>query len=289
MAAGNGGAPGTGPHLVCITRPDLGTTNRLLEAACTARGVTFVEVTAGRVRESRLGDQEGARLLYCPAADPASAYLEKLLYGPGVAAFHDPWFPCVHPAITLQRSGVPVAPKVYQPSPDRLRLAEQVAWLGGFPVVAKLPGTEGGHGVLLIDGPQELETAMSRATAGAYLEAFVPHRLAYRLLVIGDEVTACTAAAPAAGDFRSNAASARDLGPVAPPEEAGTLARRAAAALRLELGGVDLLHGDDGSLLVSEVNCPCYFADQQAATGRDLAGAMIDHLLTKSRALADGL
>ena len=290
MPSGDPGtAPDRRPTLVCITQPDLAATNDILQAACASRAVDFIAVTAGSLKDSPFLDRQGPRLLYRAATDTASAYLEKLLYGPRVAAFHDPQFTCDHPAITLQRAGLPVAPKVFLPASDADALAAQVDWLGGFPLVVKRPGTEGGRGVLLIERWEDLGPALETAPAGVLLEAFVPHRKAYRLLVVGREVVACTAAAPGAGDFRSNVASAQDLGPVPPPGDAAAIACKATAALRLELGGVDLLEADDGTLFVSEVNCPCYFADQQQATGRDLAGMMVDHLLAKSKALLRGL
>lgn len=269
------------PHLLCITRPDLGPTNRILEAACAAREVDFVPVIAGRLSEGGLDARHGTRLLYRADTDTASVYLEKLLFSAEVAAFHDPHFPCGHPPITLQRAGIPVARKIFLSALNPADLADQVEWLGGYPVVVKLPGTEGGRGVLLQEHQEGLEGTLRRAPPGVYLETFVPHEKAYRLLVVGQSVVAVTAATPGAGDFRSNSATARDLGPVTPPGNALEIARRATAALRLEFGGVGLLESDDGGIIVSEVNCPCYFADQQQATGHDLAGAMIDHLLSK--------
>lgn len=187
----------------------------------------------------------------------------------------------------MLRAGLPVARKIFLPSLDPDERAGQAAWLGGYPLVVKMPNSEGGRGVHLAENEGALTELLRGAPAGVELEASIRHERAFRLLVIGDRVAACSAAAPGADDFRSNSTSARDLGPTTPPEGAVDIACRATAALRLDLGGVDILESLDGRLFVAEVNCPCYFAQQQAATGRDLAGAIVDHLLAKATLTAD--
>ena len=43
-----------------------------------------------------------------------------------------------------------------------------------------------------------------------------------------------------------------------------------------------------GRLYLLESNFPCYFATPQEAVGTDVAGAMLDFLIEKSRRLAYG-
>ena len=59
------------------------------------------------------------------------------------------------------------------------------------------------------------------------------------------------------------------------------IAKAAAAALRLEFGGADMMESPDAALTFAEFNLPSYFADRQQASGIDIAGAIIDHLLAK--------
>ncbi len=271
------------PEFLCITRPQLVETNQLLERACNARGIAFVSLIPGMMGKMDLPSNLDECLLYRVSTDTASVYLEKLLFGPRTTAFHDPHFIADHQPITLLKSGVPVAQKICLPATDAQELAEQVDWLGGYPVVVKLAGTEGGQGVLLAEDAGELEYLLEQYPSGVLLEAFISHKKAYRLLVIGNEVKACTAASPGPDDFRSNIDSAHDLGPIDPPAGAIDIALAATTALRLEFGGVDILEDEEGALFVSEVNNPCYFAHQQETTGKDLAGAMIDYLLAKSQ------
>lgn len=71
------------------------------------------------------------------------------------------------------------------------------------------------------------------------------------------------------------------IGGIAPPAGLAAIAGAAAAALRLEFGGADVMESPGGALTLAEFNFPCFFADQQEATGIDIAGAIIDHLLAK--------
>ena len=59
------------------------------------------------------------------------------------------------------------------------------------------------------------------------------------------------------------------------------LAVSAVQAIRRELGGVDILEHPSGRLYLLEANFPCYFPQAQVVAGIDVAGAMVDHLLTK--------
>ncbi len=251
-----------------------------------SRGIAFVPLVPGKMGKVDLPDNMRECLLYRVTTDTASIYLEKLLYGPRVASFHNPHFIADHQPITLLKSGVPVAQKICLPATNRDELADQVEWLGGYPVVVKIAGTEGGQGVLLAEDVGELDYLLEQFPQGVMLETFISHSLAYRLLVIGDEVKACTASAPGPDDFRSNTDSAQNLGSIEPPDGAVDIALAATNALRLEFGGVDILKDENDTLYVSEVNNPCYFAHQQEATGNDLAGAMIDYLLAKSHEIS---
>lgn len=267
-------------RLVLVTRPDIAETNGLFRAAAAARGLAVSEIEAGAVAATGL-PAEGRRLIYRPAVDRASELLEKLVARPGDALLHDPHFRCDHQPILLAKSGLPVARAVYAPARERERLEAQAGWLGGFPVVVKRPGFEGGRGISRAHDADDL-AAQVAAAPGAFVEAFVPHVRGWRLTVLGGAVLAATATRPAAAEFRSNAAGAvRDPDAVL-PDGAAAIAIAAVATLRLDFGGVDLMEGPDGALALAEVNFPCFFADQTEITGADIAGAIIDHLAAKA-------
>ncbi len=266
-------------QFVLITRPDLEDTNELFRAACHARGLHCAEVVAGQA-SAALSDTDGTRLIYCAATDRSSRLVEKLLARTGDALLHDPHFICDHQPILLARTGIPMARAVYVPDPDALE--RQVTWLGGFPVVVKRPGTEGGQGVSLAGDLAELHAQLNVPEAnGAVIETFIPHDLCWRLTVLAGRVLAANASKPPKNDFRSNVSGGYVVDDAVLPDEAAEIAIRAVATTRCDFGGVDLMQGTDGSLIVAEVNFPCYFADQQARLRTGIAGAIVDHLIEK--------
>lgn len=268
-------------RFVLITRADLEHTNVAFRTACARRGIPISEVHAGNAGAADLSDG-GPRLIYTAATDLASRLVEKLLARAGDALLHNPHFMCDHQPILLARAGLPIAKAIYVPDPDRLE--EQADWLGGYPVVIKRPGGEGGQGISLANSLEDLQTQLAQPDAEAgMIEAYVPHERCWRLTVLGDTVLAAHASVAARGDFRTNAAGGRiDLNATL-PAGATEIATRAVNALRLEFGGVDLMEGPDGKLTLAEVNFPCTFVDQQIHTGVDIAAAMVEHLVNKAR------
>ena len=266
-----------GDLFVLVSRPALDETNHLFHAACAARGLAMVQVEPGAARKTPL-PRAARRLIYRAATDHAARLVEMLLARPGDALLHDPHFICAHPGLVLRQAGLPVARTVYQPHRDTAGLAAQADWLGGFPVVVKRPGTEGGEGVARASNTDELGQLMAEAPGGTTIEAFVAHRRCWRLTVLGGQVLAATASVAANGDFRTNAEGSREEPDALVPDGAAQIAIDAVAALRLGFGGVDLMESDDGTLTIAEVNFPCFFAQQQESTGTDIAGAIVDHL-----------
>jgi len=55
-----------------------------------------------------------------------------------------------------------------------------------------------------------------------------------------------------------------------------------------EFGAVDVLQDHAGDIIVAESSFPNYFPRVQNATGDDISGMMIDHLLGKREAILSG-
>lgn len=269
-------------HLVLITRRALAPTNAVFRAACLARGLGYAEVIPSEARQSGLSALSGPRLIYRASVDTASCLVEKML-APGAAAMlHDPHFICDHQGILLRQRGLPMAKAVFAPADTEAGLEAQVAWLGGFPVVVKRPGQEGGRGVSLARTLSCLVHQLNAATDGATLETYIAHARSWRVTVLGDDAIAISASAPAPGDFRTNAPGSTVLNATDIPPEAAALAVQAVAALRIQFGGVDLMERPDGTLCLAEVNFPCFFADQQDQTGVDIAGLIVEYLAARA-------
>ena len=274
------------PRLFCVTYDYLADTNAVLQAACEARGVDIEWVRPDEfVFNSRKAPKRGD-MIYRVAAGIVADRVERLLWRPGVSAFYDdPFFECSAQSIWMQRCGVAMPRTAFCVPRERERLARVVDALGGFPLVVKVPGGEGGMGLLRVDSFAALFSLLDYVPASAVLMEYLEHAVAYRLIVLGDKVIATEARHPGPFDFRSNAAGNVAMGPVRTPHKAARLAIAAARALRLEFGGADVLETSDGRMVLAEFNFPCHFADQQADSGVDIAGAMIDELLQKSGAL----
>jgi len=271
------------PRLFLVTIRALEETNAVLATACTERDVGLVIVTpeeyvAGARYTPRRGD-----LMYRAATGIAADRIEKQMWSPGVATFHEsPFFECTAQAIWLARQGLPMPRTVHTVPTDRRQLERIVRGLGGFPVVVKVPGGEGGQGVIRVDSLPALFSLLDYAPPSAVMMEFFDHVVAYRLVVLGRRVIATEARHPGAFDFRSNAGGGL-IGRIRAPARLTRIAVAAARALRLEFGGADLLEDARGRVRLAELNFPCYFADQQRDSGIDIAGKMVDYLLAKSR------
>ena len=267
----------------CITDEELVRTNETLASASAARGIEFVALNAAdgqphKHRVPRAGD-----LLYRAATGVRADRLEKLVWLTGVSAFYDdPFFECHAQSIWMQRAGIAMPKTIHVVPTDRATIAACVDSLGGFPVVLKVPGGEGGQGVMRADSLPSLFSLLDYLPSNVQLMAYFEHVVAYHAVVLGPSVIATEARHPGAFDFRSNAHGG-NLGAVRTPPKIAKLALAAARALKLEFGGADILEDARGRVVLAELNFPCYFADQQSASGVDIAGQMVDNLVAKSR------
>ncbi len=111
-----------------------------------------------------------------------------------------------------------------------------------------------------------------------YLQRAVEHDgCDVRAFVLGDRVLG--AIERRANGWRTNLARGGTARALALPDAWADLAVRAARALDAAYAGVDLLPGRDGRVYVLEVNGIPGWRGLQEATGIDVAGALLDHLL----------
>jgi RimK family alpha-L-glutamate ligase len=111
-----------------------------------------------------------------------------------------------------------------------------------------------------------------------YLQRFVPHAgRDIRAFVVGDRVIG--AIERTAPGWRTNVSRGGRATAIALTPDQQELAVRAARAVGAEYAGVDLLPGEDGTIFVLEVNGIPGWEGLQGATGIDVAGAIVDHLI----------
>lgn len=283
--------------LVLSARPETASNRRLIEAAYAAGIdldlVNALEVTAGVSGDLSLGlanlferapDAVLARVgNWRP--DSLLALLEAVTSRGGVAT------PNPAPAIRIGRdhwrtaqmlsaSGLPVPATIAGADPEALAVAAKHRL--GFPVVVKQRRSRMGVGVIRCDSPDHLEGVLdSLWRVGDEVVVQRYHDTggsSLRLLVVGPDVVAAARFEAAAPEWRSNAARGGSVASVTPDPETVELAVRATRCVGLGVCGVDLLPAREG-MLVGELNPTPGFINLEKATGIDVAGAIVAHLV----------
>ena len=98
-----------------------------------------------------------------------------------------------------------------------------------------------------------------------------------RCLVVGDKVVASMKRQAAEGEFRSNLHRGGSASVIRITPEERSTAIRAAKAMGLQVAGVDLLRSNHGPVIM-EVNSSPGLQGIETATGKDIAGLIIEHL-----------
>lgn len=268
----------TAPKLYCLAEDTTTVTFELLQSACGQRGVAWQPVSTGADLGSVPTPVPGD-LLLVTGGDAASEDLARRLWRPGVASLQGlERTAVVVNGAALQAAGVRM-PRRVSPAPrDAASLAAAARSLGTWPVLLRLPGGEGGRGVMRLDSLPSLASVRDVLGDDVDLVEYVPHALAWRVVIVGAEVVVGEAWQPADGDFRSNVGG-RLVTDLPRPPEVDRMARAATALLGLGFAGVDVMQADDGSVCVAEVNSPCFFVDAQARSGVDIAGLIVEELL----------
>jgi len=184
----------------------------------------------------------------------------------------------------MQQAGVPVLACSLCSGHNRGAVNRTVERLGGLPVVVKVPGGEGGIGVMLAETKPALFGLIDYLTAAGVvplLSAFVPDAIHWRCVVLGERVLLSYRNEMVPDDFRTHAPTTAAGYVEDAPEDVSVAAVRAVISLGLDFGGADVLVGKTGDMHVLEVNSPCNFADAQQLAGVDVAGAVVDQLVAR--------
>jgi ribosomal protein S6--L-glutamate ligase len=163
---------------------------------------------------------------------------------------------------------------------NRADVLPAIERVGGAPVVIKL--LEGTQGIGVILAPDTLvasaiiETLQS-TKQNVLIQAFVEESRGrdIRALVVGDRVVAAMRRTARGDEFRSNVHRGGTVEAVDLDADHEATAVRSAQIMGLRVAGVDMLEGRDGPL-VMEVNSSPGLEGIEAATGLDVAGAIID-------------
>jgi ribosomal protein S6--L-glutamate ligase len=185
----------------------------------------------------------------------------------------------------LAREGIGLPVTAFAHGP---RKAEDVIKeVGGTPCVIKLLEGTQGMGVILAEtapSAKSIIEAFSAANVAILVQEFIKESGGsdVRALVVGGEVIAAMKRTGKIGDFRSNLHRGGHAETVVLSDDEKATAIRAAACLGLNVCGVDMLRSRRGPLVI-EVNSSPGIEGMEAATGVDVAGAMIQFLETRAK------
>ncbi|MEL6423576.1 MAG: RimK family alpha-L-glutamate ligase, partial [Pseudomonadota bacterium] len=186
----------------------------------------------------------------------------------------------------LSRRGIGLPDTAFAHDPKQ---AEKVLQLvGGAPAIIKLLEGTQGIGVVLGETEQSAKSvieAFRGVKVNILVQQFVKEAGGsdLRLFVIGDKVIAAMERKGAEGEFRSNLHRGGSASTAKTTKEERDTARAAAKAMGLNVCGVDLLRSESGPV-VMEVNSSPGLEGIEKATGKDIAGMVIEFIEKNARA-----
>ena len=156
----------------------------------------------------------------------------------------------------------------------------------GSVVIKPLFGSMG-HGLVRVSDPDtawRVLRALAQVRSVFYVQQAIEHDgRDVRAFVCGGRVLGAIERIAPPGEWRSNVSRGATARSMTLPASWEALAVRAAAVIGADYAGVDLLPSGDGDPFVLEVNGIPGWEGLQAATGIDVAGALVDQLLVKIR------
>lgn len=183
----------------------------------------------------------------------------------------------------LAGEGIGLPTTVFGDNPDDT--ADLLGMLGKPPHVIKLIEGSQGNGVVLAETVSASRSVIE-AFRGLYANFLVQEFVAeakggdLRCFVVGDRVVAAMHRQAEPGEFRSNLHRGGQASPVTLSADEQACALRAAKVMGLEVAGVDLLRSRTGPLVL-EVNSSPGLEGIEGASGVDIAGAVIEHVVSR--------
>jgi RimK family alpha-L-glutamate ligase len=144
-----------------------------------------------------------------------------------------------------------------------------------------------GHGIVRVGDPDvafRVTKSLEQLRTVFYVQRAVDHGgRDIRAFVVGGRVIGAIERRAPPGEWRTNISRGGTARPIDLPREWEELALGAAAAMGAEYAGVDLLPSREGPVFVLEVNAIPGWEGLQRATGVDVAGAIVEHLVAHVR------
>ncbi|MEO1015972.1 MAG: 30S ribosomal protein S6--L-glutamate ligase [Pseudomonadota bacterium] len=188
----------------------------------------------------------------------------------------------------LARAGIGMPVTAFANSPKDTKDLIKIA--GKAPVVVKLLESTQGRGVVLAETSKAAESlvdAFRGLDANFLVQEFIAEAggADTRCFVIGGKVVGAMRRQAAEGEFRSNLHRGGTASVAKLTKAEREAARNAVRELGLVVGGVDILRSESGPKIL-EVNSSPGLEGMEAATGKDIAGQIIEYLEGRVRPLS---
>jgi ribosomal protein S6--L-glutamate ligase len=180
----------------------------------------------------------------------------------------------------LSRKGIGLPVTGFASKPDDIK--DMIKMVGGAPLVVKLLEGTQGIGVVLAETQKAAESvieAFMGLKANILVQEYIKEAggADIRCFVVGGKVVASMQRTAAPGEFRSNLHRGGSSSLIRITPEERSTAVRAAKIMGLNVAGVDLLRSNHGPV-VMEVNSSPGLEGIEEATGKNIAGQMIDYI-----------
>ena len=180
----------------------------------------------------------------------------------------------------LSRKGIGMPLTGYASKPDDIK--DVIKMVGGAPLVVKLLQGSQGIGVVLAETQKAAESVIEGfmgIKADILIQEFIKEADGsdIRCFVIDGKVVAAMKRQAQKGEFRSNLHRGGTSSLIKITPEERSIAVRAARIMGLTVAGVDLLRSNHGPVVI-EVNSSPGLQGIESATGKDVAGMMIDFI-----------
>ncbi len=180
----------------------------------------------------------------------------------------------------LSRKGIGLPITGFARKPDDIK--DVIRMVGGAPLVVKLLEGTQGIGVVLAETQKAAESVIEGfmgVKANILVQEYIKEAKGadIRCFVVGGKVVASMQRQAAPGEFRSNLHRGGKASLIKITPEERSTAVRAAKIMGLNVAGVDLLRSNHGPV-VMEVNSSPGLEGIETATGKDIAGQIIDYI-----------
>ncbi len=185
----------------------------------------------------------------------------------------------------LARKGLGMPVTGFANKPDDVK--DLIKMVGGAPLVIKLLEGTQGIGVVLAETQKAAESVIEGfmgVKANILVQDYIKEAggADIRCLVVGGKVVAAMKRQATPGEFRSNLHRGGSASLIRITPEERSTAVRAAAVMGLNVAGVDILRSNHGPVIM-EVNSSPGLEGIETATGKDVAGLIIQFIETNSK------